>query len=406
LAIRTQYGEDFNFRKKCIYRALSLVNALAQATPTKTWTLVLPPFVDLKNGGDTKPVHLFFSMSVLRNAFKNVIEMDDYNNFVVNRRVDSAIFIRRETNKRAGYMGTIDCPSHDTNDIVSEAFGAFKYDEENGHEVSVGKDQYSVQSLECRALGGLFIPGQPLVDMLLKAVDGKMSVLLGGFDKIRMGMDNSEIDSFWKRRSYVWYSMEILEAAGDFISKMPVQMHGEQGTKTFVAAHLRRNDFAKAHTDTYCTVSEIATALADALGTSGLSTLFIASDATETELANIVSQVQNKYQQTVCAVPSVGDACPPLKVFSYNPEAYGFGKKPKKMNAMQLALVEQAIAAQAARFIGTHHSTFSMEIHFERHVKSIDWATADVTMTKRGKLIPLCQGPDSPASESACEPWW
>ena len=104
---------------------------------------------------------------------------------------------------------------------------------------------------------------------------------------------------------------------------------------------------------------------------------------------------------------------------------------PAALNPMQQALVEQAVASEARHFIGTHHSTFSLEIHFERasrHLAAVEaaeaagggaggtgegiaeqvaraWAGRDASMTKGGDVMPLCD-PSSPHAEQQCEPWW
>ena len=71
--------------------------------------------------------------------------------------------------------------------------------------------------------------------------------------------------------------------------------------------------------------------------------------------------------------------------------------------SLQVATIEQALAAKATVFFGSTTSTFSKQVHLERRVLGYSWEDEScVTLFPEGVLAKMCfQG----AHGVKCEPW-
>ena len=246
-----------------------------------------------------------------------------------------------------------------------------------------------------------------------------VAIFLSGFDRISPAYEDGKA-RFWDERRHLHYASPIQEAALAFIqSKMSAEAAadaaGQGGPGTgFVSLHWRRKDFESHHAATYTTAAEVAATLLKYCNEQGVYTVFLATDGSEDEVAALRRALGAAVSADCAERQASGEnrSCPAAELVTYD---HSF--KPD-FNPMQSALVEQLIASKGRVFLGTHHSTFSLEVHFERatslaktawaggKVGVAAWEGRDGSLTKAGAVIPLCD-PDQPAQgEDACEPWW
>jgi len=132
------------------------------------------------------------------------------------------------------------------------------------------------------------------------------------------------------------FSEEIRAAGDEFVQKA-------LGGRGYVAAHCRRTDFLRVRTKTTPGPEAIAAKLNAALAESGLSQVFVATDAP--------SELREELQRLVKGQVRFYDAASDAKSFEHP------GKQ---------AAVEVWVAARADFFVGTQESRFTMSIQLER----------------------------------------
>jgi hypothetical protein len=77
-------------------------------------------------------------------------------------------------------------------------------------------------------------------------------------------------------------------------------------------------------------------------------------------------------------------------------------------SSLQVATIEQALAAKAKVFFGSSTSTFSKQVHLERRVLGYSWdGDACLTLRPGGKLANMCQyhAGGGAHSQEECEAW-
>lgn len=196
---------------------------------------------------------------------------------------------------------------------------------------------------------------------------------------------------FWADRRHLLFAAPIVAEADKFVDAMP--------RSDFISIHWRRKDFKRAHPDTYTSAEEVAHTLFQNCEARGTHLVFMATDD-----ASEAADVQTALQSLVSARCEAADAsasqsaCPSAEVLTYRQSSAA-------LNPMQHALVEQLIASKVAFFLGTHHSTFSLDIHFARGGQGLKWNDVDGSLTKAGKIIKLCDI-EAPGGGEECEPWW
>jgi len=387
-------GEGFNFRKKCISsRFVSFVTRLADDHPERQFVMVVPTFRN-RQGHEEYPFSAFFDMAEFQKVFPRgrVIEVADFVQETGGTSIDSEVYFTPEWQN----MDKRVCP--DEKEAYTNGFyfhrppgGDWsKHAQPSGWQVQIGGETFQVGELQCMNGGACMASEQRLRTLVWERIEkGATKLFLGGYDRISPAMEDNN-KRFWADRRHLLYAAPIVAEAEKFVEAMP--------RRDFVSIHWRRKDFKRAHADTYTSAEEAARTLFQHCEARGTHLVFMATDDTS-EAADVQTALQALVNGRCEADASAAQsACPSAEVLTYPQSSAA-------LNPMQHALVEQLIASKGVFFLGTHHSTFSLEIHFARGGQGVDWNDADGSLTKAGKVIKLCDI-EAPGGGELCEPWW
>ena len=447
-------GEGFNFRKKCLHRMLSFMRRFADDHTDTRFGMVVPTFRN-RRGVEEYPLGTFFDLDAFQGALPNrnarILEVAEfvqemgavYDTLGLQwdkdgeRRIDRDIFFTPEWQN----FDPRECPNEEEAYTCGFYYHSppssdwTRHKEHTGWQVRLGGVTFNDAVLNCRNGGACMADEERLRKLVWSEVvaarasnavrdvagvtaETPVAIFLSGFDRISPAYEDGKA-RFWDERRHLHYAKPIQEAAQTFIqSKMSADAadfagNGGPGTG-FVSLHWRRKDFESHHAATYTTAEEVAATLLKYCNEQSVYTVFLASDGSEEEVAALRRALGSAVSADCTKRQANGEnrSCPAAELITYD---HSF--KPE-FNPMQSALVEQLIASKGRVFLGTHHSTFSLEVHFERATSLAEtawgggkvgvaaWEGRDGSLTKAGAVIPLCD-PDQPAQgEDACEPWW
>jgi hypothetical protein len=156
---------------------------------------------------------------------------------------------------------------------------------------------------------------------------GATSVFVKAYDYL-LSPDNGELDGARLRESLL-FSGALRDEADKFVESIP---------SPFVSAHVRRNDFLRVRKETTPDLSTVASKLKAVMAEHKAAAIFVATDATDDEVAALKKDV---------------------------PHLYLFPRTSRKHPADQ-GIIETWIAARAAFFLGTQESRFTSSIQLER----------------------------------------
>ena len=154
--------------------------------------------------------------------------------------------------------------------------------------------------------------------------------------------------------------------------------------------HWRRKDFRRHHPSTFSNVVQVAASMITICEQTRLYQIFLATDTDIGEIESLRNALQSEMVATCDRNRKTelrrrrrlsGGECPTVELLTYKQPGSNI------LNPMQEALVEQLVASRALHFVGTLHSTFSHEIHYERKAHGVEWNTYDSTMVKKGSLV-------------------
>eukprot|EP00937_MAST-01D_sp_MAST-1D-sp2_P007471 g7471.t1 len=441
-------GEGFNFRKKCLHRMLSLARRLADDHKDTNFVIALPPFRN-RHGHEHYPFSTFFDLDRVQGALPALNA----------RLIEAEALVREQTAAGAGAKPAFDrelfflpewqnmdpatCPHGEETYNAGfyshmlqskgvsqwDANDAFEFGKGGGFAVSLGSMQFAVGQLRCHNSGAVMASEERLRKLVWEQVeqarqarreapagrevypasrsaygtshprDGAVAIFLGGFDRVTPAIEDGH-QQFWAEREHLHFSQPVRDAAQAWLDKRRDATGFD--ASNFVALHWRRKDFLRAHADTLCTVDEVARVLAAKCAEAGTASVFLASDTGEAEVEALRSALREEVSGSCTA--SGRRECPAAQLLTFQPDGE---RLPSGFNPMMVALVEQLVASRGRYFLGTHHSTFSQEIHYARagDAGHVAWRGRDGSLTKGGKIIQLCE-PDKPAGEEECEPWW
>ena len=224
------------------------------------------------------------------------------------------------------------------------------------------------------------------------------SLMLDYFDKIHA--DDSAVP-YWPVRRHLRFSPTIVAEAAAFVARAL----GKDGEgKRYLSLHFRRTDFVRGHGEIMSSVAQVAGMLREQAARAGVAHVIVATDTNAEELAEL---------RTALLAAVAGQ--PPLTLHRYAPPSSASGAGggadgdyaslidwSTKTSRLQLAKVDQALAAAGAVFVGTARSHFSKEIHLERRLLLGDaaaWFRTSSALVGGGKIIPMCGDPDRPTAD-------
>jgi hypothetical protein len=231
------------------------------------------------------------------------------------------------------------------------------------------------------------------------------SLMLDYFDKIHA--DDSAVP-YWPVRRHLRFSPTIVAEADAFVARA-LGKDGEDGEegerKRYLSLHFRRTDFVRGHGEIMSSVAQVAGMLREQAARAGVAHVIVATDTNADELAEL--------RAALLAAGAGGQ--PPLTLHRYAPPSSASGGEggadddyaslidwSTKTSRLQLAKIDQALAAAGAVFVGTARSHFSKEIHLERRLLLGDaaaWYRTSSALVGGGKIIPMCGDPDRPTAD-------
>ena len=389
------------------HRLSALIRKMVQRNklPGVTYVLVQPRFKN-RQGPDYYEQGEFFDFPRLASAYDE-FETIEYGQFLDEVKggkpeVDRGLFIRSSHTGRDDKDMDLatECPGED------EKMGAgfYLYKPDLSAAMIGGVQLGFKEKLTCIHSALMYADHDRLSAIIEAKIGPVQSLLIGGAESILPSYSQAQT-VFWHERKHIHYAVPLVTLAREFMGK-----HDLVEDK-FIGVHMRRGDFKTAHAKTMNSDERYAEVLFGLGRTHGTFSFFFATDE-KRSLGNIKQLVQAKVSaaaddDAVCA----GGRCPRVAVVTFNP---GDGHEGAKgaVSSMQAAMVEQVIASKSGYFLGTLHSTFSMEIHFERLSSGVVWGSLlkpeggrDGCLAGEGSVWPLC-AKDEPGGSGDCEAWW
>jgi peptide-O-fucosyltransferase len=375
-------GEGFNFRKDVVHRAFSVARSLGKyANSASTWTLVLPAFRNRK-GREEYPFSVFFDIMKLGQAYKD-IDVMDANEYLerYGKQADINIFLRYNDENQGFGIG---CPEE--HEAGQE--GYYGYEADSGPNVlnikyagsRMGFKKHICWNFCFENAGGRGAGSRKLAETLLDEIGRKepyeRSIFIGGFDRVLPDWEDE--DGKAHERKFLTYTPMLLGEGARYMKEAALEH------KQYISVHWRRADFKHHHSSHYATTEQMGQTLYELCKKRKLYVVFMATDTYGAEVDEVRKHAQKlvREDKKLCTGESSG-TCPELELLTYT---YDNQKAAVVLNPMQQALVEQVVASEAGFFVGTLHSTFSHEIHFQRQALGFDWDQDDGTLMASGKV--------------------
>ena len=343
-------GERFNMRKAIVQRPLATIAALAKDTDD-SWTLVLPPFKQFRSE-EHENWAKFFDTLKLRAVWKHVIEFDQFIR-EVGDRIDF-VYLPQE------------CPAElqKERDFPHNAFGV---------SITVGSIKCNTERLDA--------DDARLIKLIKQRLRGASIatpkvVFIPGYEQISPPFD---YEQKMKVQGALRFAPLILEQAEKFHKE-------EMGGRKYVSMHLRRGDFLRNHKEHAPSADDVIKAVKAITDGAGVKDFYLSTNGSPEEVDGL-----RKACDTVgVKLHRFGSAFESSNVGETKYEGHG------KFSSLQVATIEQALASKGEVFCGTLYSTFSMQIHHERHALGYKWDETDRTISPGPKLTPLCNYNDRP----------
>lgn len=342
-------NEGFNLRCDVYIRAVSLVKRLQD-----DWVLVLTPWPRMHHwrsrvSQDHVPWSRFFDIASL-NKYLPVIEFSQYMKETGGADIDMIYFLQHYEEQwdfQGGWKAKHEiekCRGHIPYTITPTKVVQLGYMGLFGSEVSAKR-------LQCITVQGMSVEIKEIV-----AGSDHKSVYVDRFERLLHTDFRSE--RFWQIRRSMVYSLDLQREALIYIGDN-MWRHNPNitdlnyydkmiwGPPQYIAAHIRRGDFAANSPDLVPSLKGAAAKITALQSELGLQTVFIATDATQEEKEELSSLISPRplFYTPSPTIQSKGDGA--------------------------VAIIEQLIAGHATYFIGTCESTFSYRIHESRMIKVI-----------------------------------
>ncbi|KAK7508028.1 hypothetical protein BaRGS_00000993 [Batillaria attramentaria] len=352
-------GEGFNLRRDVYMRIANLVRNLNEDAP---WILVLPPWGRLYHWKSQHlhqigiPWSTFFDLASLR-KFVPVIEFEELLQLLPTPVIDELYYLQSYQNWKEWEekMEIQDCLQNPYR--RNEETGRWK-----GWFFGFG-ETVSAEKFACMSVMG---HASSLKPFLLKNTTGSTVMIDRGEVVLH---DRFGDTSYWECRRSMRFSKPLRQLGDAFRetfldstdeadntvldedwTKMK-RKHGEAKGGPYLAAHLRRADFAHVREKDVPSLKYTAKQLKSKLEEWKLTKLFIATDASSKEFEKLKGYLDG------------------YEVFRYEPPSEEVHETYKDGG---LAIIDQWICAHARYFIGTRESTFSFRIQDEREILGFD----------------------------------
>jgi hypothetical protein len=371
-------GERFNMRKAIVMRPVNTAKALMKklaelsgGADTDSVTLVLPPF---KQFGDElyERWDRFFDVAAMGAGIGvQVCEQDQYFNSV-KAEID-LVFLPGQT-----------CPA--------EAMAR------RGFEQEVFGVAAKIGQLFCEGeqegVGGTSCTSPALVDKLAAALEGATlerpkSVMIPSMESVQPNHESGNAARLLVQQ-HTRFGAPVVAAAHEWARTSAL------GGRKYVAMHLRRGDFMRAHAAHAPSLDDVAKSVRDAARAAGVADFVLATNGSPTEVEELRAKLQEEDPKV--ALHRFGKAYENENVSErqYDAQSGATGEH----SSLQVAAIEQFLTSEGEVFFGTHLSTFSMQIHHERRAAGKEWDATSRTVLPGPKLAKMCVYGDRDADKA------
>ncbi|KAJ3648605.1 hypothetical protein Zmor_020398 [Zophobas morio] len=344
--------EGFNLRRDVYMRFAILAHKLklSKNEKLKHFRLVLPPWSHLYHwtynpNPEQMPWGLFFDLESLK-SFAPVIEMHEFFNAIDRKYsvvIDEVYILQHfkdmfETGNFEDRMKIEECRA-------------------KSHLIYFFYNNITSKNVKCLSYHG---PATKLSELLDKS-PAKI-ILLHHAEVALHHMFGDKL--YWQCRRSMRFNKELRSIAADFRQQflnssddldgtiLPNRWQDEKPHRNavggpYLGVHLRRKDFLTGRANQVPSVENIVQQISEKLKKLSLSTVFVATDASDEEYGDIIRKIPPEY-----------------KTIRYTPSE----KVKTKYKDGGIAIIEQIICSHARHFIGTQESTFSFRIQEEREI--------------------------------------
>ena len=373
-------GERFNMRKAIVMRPVNTAKALMKklaelsgGADTDSVTLVLPPF---KQFGDElyERWGRFFDVAAMGAGIGvQVCEQDQYFNSV-KAEID-LVFLPGQK-----------CPA--------EAMAR------RGFEQEVFGVATKIGQLFCEGeqegMGGTSCTSPALVDKLAAALEGATlerpkAVMIPSMESVQPNHESGNAARLLVQQ-HTRFGAAVVAAAREWVRT------SELGGRKYVAMHLRRGDFMRAHAAHAPSLDDVAKSVRDAASAVGVADFVLATNGSPKEVEELRAKLQEGDDGHKVALHRFGKAYENENVSErqYDAQSGATGEH----SSLQVAAIEQFLTSEGEVFFGTHLSTFSMQIHHERRAAGKDWDATSRTVLPGPKLAKMCVYGDRDADKA------
>ncbi|XP_012533688.3 GDP-fucose protein O-fucosyltransferase 2 [Monomorium pharaonis] len=356
-------GEGFNLRRDVYIRVAVFLKGLIERDKEFQWQLVLPPWGNLyhwqsKNIGSQErlPWGTFFDVTSLQ-RYIPVIEMykfmEEYSCESREVQLDRVYILQNDEEMfKTGKF-------EDKNELVNCDRDSVRYHESEQHLYTGpfwGYSNVTARDVKCLKFHGM------ARDLFQNLMPTRYRSIM--FDHMEIALhDEYGSKEYWKARRSMRYNSELYDIAKNYRKTFLNSMDEDDNTERsadwtkekkrrnarggpYIAVHLRRRDFIRAHKTSVPTIKDTALQLQKRMDKLGLTLLFVATDAEQYEFEELKSYL------------------PQYKVLKYMPSKYVMNK----FKDGGVAIIDQIICSYARYFIGTHESTFTFRIQEDREI--------------------------------------
>ncbi|XP_074601052.1 O-fucosyltransferase 2 [Brevipalpus obovatus] len=376
--------EGFNLRRDVYIRMALLTHRLGSS-----WTLVLPPWINLYHWRDVNynphhddinplPWSTFFETSSM-SKFVSTIEMSDFVK-LHSQPLDQILILNSDydDDEYSGEYSEKD--THSSENIeIDNCLNSEPYEVLNNR-------QFIYQSLWNH--GGELIAKKLSCVKLQNFISTFSNFIKSNLSDVNTLMirkaetilhDNYGDTLFWSARRSMRFAPDLVSIGNRFRSdhleswdskdgtgedtdwRKTIKQPGQASGGPFLAVHLRRQDFVTHRSEHVPSIDCACKQMASMAESRGLERIFISSDADNDEWKQIYDYFKRQ---------KVHD----LKVYRFQNESLSPG---------QVAIVDQWIAAHAKVFIGTFESTFTFRIQEEREILGFHEDTTFLSLCPR-----------------------
>eukprot|EP00668_Euglena_longa_P001590 GGOE01001877.1.p1 GENE.GGOE01001877.1~~GGOE01001877.1.p1 ORF type:complete len:418 (-),score=20.76 GGOE01001877.1:93-1232(-) len=334
-----------------------------QSQSVYTWILVVPGFRD-RNSWDNYEFNSLLNLTILAQGTKmKLMTTKDYWAKQSPTSVDlvwvqhNSDWTMEESKERPKK-----CPD------ASSGFSEYHRYDFQRRQVWYNDRMVTFKSVDCWVFKEIVhTRNSKMVTLLEEAAQNARSILLPALEKVTPYWTEWDRKGYWREKAHIRWVDKLERWADEFIAQMP-----DRGN--FISIHMRRGDFKTAHREDFSTPEEIATLLYPRLLQFNSRVVFMATDGTRREVADVRQALKFLH--------------PMARLVTYKPERHGA----TGLKQTEVAAMDKVLAARGKFFLGTAHSYFSSVIHFARKAAGLPFTLG--SQFSRDRPSPLCIPPD------------